>query len=64
MRRAQKISRFRYGLVAGQTDDAEKLITAGFTRADKLTPEGLALHEAIKPEITRQNIYRWVCQNL
>lgn len=63
MRRAQKYQ-VPVWLVAGQTDDAEKLITAGFTRADKLTPEGLALHEAIKPEITRQNIYRWVCQNL
>ena len=63
MRRAQKYQ-VPVWLVAGQTDDTEKLITAGFTRADKLTPEGLALHEAIKPEITRQNIYRWVCQNL
>ena len=50
MRRAQKYQ-VPVWLVAGQTDDAEKLITAGFTRADKLTPEGLALHEAINQKL-------------
>lgn len=47
-------------LVAGQTDDAEELIAAGFSRVDKLTPEGMNLQEAIKPETTRQNIFRWI----
>lgn len=47
-------------LVAGQTDDADELIAAGFSRVDKLTPEGMNLQEAIKPETTRQNIFRWI----
>lgn len=47
-------------LVAGQTDDAEELIATGFSRVDKLTPEGMNLQEAIKPETTRQNIFRWI----
>ena len=47
-------------LVAGQTDDAEELIAAGFSRVDKHTPEGMNLQEAIKPETTRQNIFRWI----
>lgn len=47
-------------LVAGQTDDADELIAAGFSRVDKLTPEGMKLQEAIKPETTRQNIFRWI----
>lgn len=47
-------------LVAGQTDDTEELIAAGFSRVDKLTPEGMNLQEAIKPETTRQNIFRWI----
>lgn len=47
-------------LVAGQTDDAEELIAAGFSRVDELTPEGMKLQEAIKPETTRQNIFRWI----
>ena len=46
--------------VAGQTDDAEELIAAGFSRVDELTPEGMKLQEAIKPETTRQNIFRWI----
>lgn len=47
-------------LVAGQTDDTDELIAAGFSRVDKLTPEGMNLQEAIKPETTRQNIFRWI----
>lgn len=47
-------------LVAGQTDDADELIAAGFSRVAKLTPESMNLQEAIKPETTRQNIFRWI----
>lgn len=63
MQRAKK-HQIPVWLVAGQVDDTEKLIKAGFTRVDKLTPEKMDLQEAIKPEITKQNIACWVNRNI
>ena len=50
-------------LVAGQALDAEPLLQAGFSRVDSLTPEGMPLEEAIRPEVARENIRRWVERN-
>lgn len=50
-------------LVAGQALDAEPLLQAGFSRVDSLTPDGMPLEEAIRPEVARKNIGRWVERN-
>ena len=50
-------------LVAGQALDAEPLLQAGFSRVDSLTPDGMPLEEAIRPEVARENIGRWVERN-
>lgn len=50
-------------LVAGQALDAEPLLQAGFSRVDSLTPDGMPLEEAIRPEVARENIGRWVKRN-
>ena len=37
-------------LIAGQADDAASLLQAGFSRVSSLTPAGMPLEEAIRPE--------------
>ena len=50
-------------LIAGQADDAASLLQAGFSRVSSLTPAGMPLEEAIRPETARKNILRWVERN-
>lgn len=50
-------------LIAGQADDAASLLQAGFSRVSSLTPAGMPLKEAIRPETARKNILRWVERN-
>ena len=59
MRRAQA-QHVPVWLVAGKASDAESLLNAGFSRVDSLTPDGMPLEEAIRPEVARKNIHRWV----
>lgn len=50
-------------LIAGQADDTASLLQAGFSRVSSLTPAGMPLKEAIRPETARKNILRWVERN-
>ena len=59
MRRAQT-QHVPVWLVAGKASDTESLVNAGFSRVDSLTPDGMPLAEAIRPEVARENIHRWV----
>ena len=59
MRRAQA-QHVPVWLVAGKASDAESLLNAGFSRVDSLTPDGMPLEEAVRPEVARENIHRWV----
>lgn len=47
-------------LVAGKASDTQALLNAGFSRVDNLAPDNMPLEEAIRPEVTRENIRRWV----
>lgn len=47
-------------LVAGKVADRERLVEAGFSRVTAITPCGMPLDEAIKPETTRANIIRLI----
>ena len=47
-------------LVVGSVSDKSSLSRAGFARVDCITPMGMPLHEAIRPEVARENIRRWV----
>ena len=59
MRRAQTLH-VPVWLVAGKASDTESLLNAGFSRVDSLTPDGMPLAEAIRPEVARDNIRRWI----
>lgn len=59
MRRAQA-QHVPVWLVAGKASDTESLLNTGFSRVESLTPDGMPLAEAIRPEVTRENIRRWV----
>lgn len=58
LRRAEK-----YGvpvwLLAGQVSDRASLLAAGFTRVNSITPSGMPLCDAVRPDIARENIRRW-----
>lgn len=49
-------------LVAGQVSDSEILERAGFQRVDSLTPEGMEIAEAVRPQTVERNIRNWVAQ--
>ena len=59
MRRAQA-QHVPVWLVAGKASDTESLVNAGFSRVDSLTPDDMPLAEAVRPEVARENIRRWV----
>ena len=46
-------------LMAGQVADKDRLLQAGFAKVESITPEGLLLQEAMKPDVARANIRRW-----
>lgn len=46
-------------LVAGKVSDRNRLLKAGFAKADAITPTEMPLQEAIEPETARQNLRRW-----
>ena len=43
-------------LIAGQVDDKEQLLAAGFSRVECIHPSDLPLSKALRPDVTRQNI--------
>lgn len=47
-------------LVAGQVSDEAALLAAGFSRVECINPQGLALSEALKPEVAKANIRQTV----
>lgn len=47
------------GLVAGGVEDREELLSAGFSFAESITPEGMPLEEAIKKEVAFSNLRRF-----
>lgn len=47
-------------LMAGQVSDKEALLDAGFSTVESITPEGMPVKEAMKPEVTRENIRSWI----
>lgn len=44
-------------LLAGRTEDKEKLLDAGFSKVESITPEGTELAEAMKKEVAERNVY-------
>ena len=44
-------------LLAGQIEDKEALLKAGFASVRSINPPNLPLHEAIRPDVARQNIF-------
>jgi glycerate 2-kinase len=47
-------------LLAGQVRDRDALLAAGFDAVVQVTPEGMPLEEALRPEVARANITRAV----
>ena len=45
-------------LVSGRIEDPGELLAAGFSRLLQVSPEGLSLEEAVKPETARANLRR------
>lgn len=63
LRRAQKLS-IPVWLMAGAMDDRALLAEAGFKVTTDVTPATQLLTEAMKPDVARANIRRWVTDNL
>lgn len=55
MRRAGKIG-IPVWLIAGKAEDTEKLIGAGFSKAESITPDGMEAEKAMMPDMARRNI--------
>lgn len=47
-------------LIAGQVSDKEQLLQAGFSHVLCINPEGIALEDAMRQEVARQNIGRTI----
>ena len=47
-------------LLAGQVRDRDALLAAGFDAIVQVTPEGMPLEEALRPEVAKANIVRAV----
>lgn len=47
-------------LIAGQADDAQRLLESGFARVDSITPAEMKLSVALQPETAKRNICTWV----
>jgi glycerate kinase len=47
-------------LIAGRVSDRDQLLASGFSRVECINPSGIALEEAMKREVARQNISRTV----
>lgn len=45
-------------LLSGRIEDRDELLAAGFSRLLQVSPEGLALEEAVRPETARANLRR------
>lgn len=46
-------------LIAGRTDDCEKLLSEGFDKVYSITPDDMPTEEAVKPDNAIANIKRW-----
>ena len=46
-------------LIAGRTDDCEKLLSEGFAKMYSITPDDMPTEEAVKPDNAIANIKRW-----
>lgn len=60
LRRAQK-QNIPVWLLAGQADDTARLLEAGFTKVDSITPKEMPLEEALQAETAKRNILRFIC---
>ena len=45
-------------LVSGGVSDRQAMLDAGFDRVIQVTPEGMPLDEAMKPDVARYNIVK------
>ena len=43
-------------LLSGRIEDRDELLAAGFSRLLQVSPEGLSLEEAVRPEVARANL--------
>lgn len=51
-------------LVAGKVSDKDQLLEAGFTDIIQVTPDGMPLSEAMKPDIAKANIAKAISKNI
>lgn len=49
-------------LLAGRTENADSLLSAGFARVECITPEGMPAAEAMKKDVATENISRTVAR--
>ncbi len=47
-------------LIAGKISDREELLKAGFANVACINPPGIALEEAMKQEVAKENIRRTI----
>ena len=48
-------------LIAGQVNDRQELLQAGFAHVECINPPEISLEEAMRPDVAKQNIRRTVC---
>ena len=51
-------------LIAGSISDRERLLAAGFDRAESINPPNISLSEAMHPKTAKRNISTTVCRLL
>lgn len=51
-------------LIAGQVNDRQELLQAGFAHVECVNPPEISLEEAMRPDVAKQNIRRTVCEIL
>ena len=63
LRRVQK-QNIPVWLLAGQADDTARLLEAGFTKVDSITPKEMPLEEALQAETAKRNIRKFIFEKL
>lgn len=63
LRRAQK-QNIPVWLLAGQADDTARLLEAGFTKVDSITPKEMPLEETLQTETAKRNIRKFIFEKL
>jgi len=51
-------------LIAGRISDRKQLLQAGFARVECINPKGIALEEAMRKEVAKQNIIKTIRDNV